>query len=814
MSLTSSGPSRIAIIGAACRFPGAEDLAAFRSLLGDAREAVTTIPAARQELARGVQRAGLLNEIDRFDPEFFGIAQREADQMDPQQRLLLELAVEALDAAGLPRRDLAESKTGVYVGISNCDYSRLQAGGDGKRDLYSGTGNALSIAANRISYVLNLVGPSLALDTACSSSLNAIHLAVRALRAGEIDLAIVGGVNLLLAGDLMEVFGNARMLSSDGRCKTFDADADGHVRSEGGAIVVLKRATDAVRDHHPVLALIAGSASNQDGRSNGLTAPSGPAQVAVIEAALADAGLQASDIDAVELHSTGSPLGDPIEAHALAHALRAERTSPLLVGSVKTNIGHLESASGMAGLLKAALALDEGRLPASLNFQRVNPEIDLEALGLQVVTSMTPLSPQGRPAHIGVSAFGFGGSNAHVILEQVSAQPGPNNHVAIDPAQSGSLPLSAAHPDALRELAARYAVRIDGIAPDQLHDVCYSAARHRDHLDQRLFAYGDHATLVAALRAAAAGQTHPALLQGQRPAAGPRKLAIVADDSALDDGRFAVDQVLPAGAGKEALSKLTGRWDLLLHTADTPAGLPDRIRLLQANEPAQALALLYVHGHDLAWDRIYPQGRITALPAYPWRRRRCWFAAAEQEQPQQQLATQPEQSATATNPAPQNLHTDDRIQQHAAPVAHAPWRQWLIDAPASQRTHLLEQRIGEIIGRVLHLPSGERLDTVLGLQAQGMDSLMALEFHDNLQRASGLQLPRTLALETPSVRSLATRLLDLLLPAEDRASSSRATTAVRPSTLADQPVRELLSLIAGLDDAAAAQELITATGDA
>ena len=1284
MSLPLSGPSRVAIIGAACRFPGAENLAAFRALLANAREAVSTIPAARQGLARGAQRAGLLADVERFDPEFFGIAQREADQMDPQQRLLLELAVEALDAAGLPRKDLAGSRTGVYIGISTSDYSRLQVGGNGTLDLYSGTGNALSIAANRISYVLNLAGPSFALDTACSSSLNATHLAVRALRAGEIDLAIVGGVNLLLAGDLMEVFANARMLSPEGRCKTFDAGADGYVRGEGGAIVLLKRADAAARDHNPVLALIAGSAANQDGRSNGLTAPSGPAQVAVIEAALADAGLQASDIDAVELHGTGTPLGDPIEAHALAQALRAKRASPLLVGSVKTNIGHLESAAGIAGLLKAALALDEGRLPASLNFQRVNPEIDLDALGLQVATATTPLSPQDRPAHIGVSSFGFGGSNAHVILEQVAAQPKRDEHAALDSAQTQtwSLLLSAAHPEALRELAARYADRIARIAPNELHDVCYSAARHRDHLDQRLFAYGDHASLVAALRAAAAGQTHDALWQGQRPAAGPRKLAILADDSALDDGRFAVGVVLATGAGKQAMSKLTGRWDLLLQTAEAPTGLPDRIRVLHAREPAQALALLYVHGHDLRWEHIYPHGQLTELPAYPWRRRRCWFAPliapitpeqpttatdskaknqhayriqwrelpkldaqhvattdaqrwlligggelAEQlrtrieadgdrvvtvsvegdlaarktgvagalatsgpqwravlhldaldsrshdsaqslfisglatvqaliESGQQPirlwLATRasqavvaratldhPEQAvlhgiartlaneaphllggsidlpdtadhaqaaallyetvrspraeqelawrdgawwaprlqrapvadtaditlpvldangvylvtgafgalgehllrwlvergarrlalvgrrapdpaalqriealraqqvrvesfvcdvgdadalraalvdaekqldgsltgvihaagafdgaflaqmteqqvarvlgskadaaltladalrgrdlplfllissaaatfglpgngnynaanavldavaahrrgqghvALAVSPAPivgigmeatapaalraywqrlglQPLQVDSVLRQieqvqdihhllalpvdwkeiarhvgdtppllsellepittvRAEPVAssatRAPWRQWLIDAPTSQRTHLLEQRIGEILARVLHLPSGERPDPVLGLQAQGMDSLMALEFHDNLQRASGLQLPSTLALETPSVRSLATRLLGVLLPAADAANhahgtkpaSSPVATTARPSTLTDKPVHELLSLIARLDDAEAWQELITATGDA
>ncbi|QNM94658.1 type I polyketide synthase [Chitinimonas koreensis] len=624
-------PGRIAIIGAACRFPGADSPDRLAELLFDGREAIGPVAALRPAIAAGgIERAGLIAAPELFDPQFFGIAQREADQMDPQQRLALELAVEALEAAGLPRAGLAGSRTGVYLGISTYDYSRLQMRrGDGG-ELYAGTGNAFSIAANRISYWLNLAGPSMAVDTACSSSLTAVHLAVRALRAGEIDLALVGGVGLLLSGELMQVFAGAGMLAPDGRCKTFDAAADGYVRGEGGGMVVLRRAAEAAAAGDRVLALIAGSAVNQDGRSNGLTAPSGPAQSAVLRAALADAGLAPAEVDAVELHGTGTPLGDPIEAQALGEVYAAGRAAPLAVGSIKTNIGHLEAAAGIAGLIKAALALAARRLPPSLNFSRPNPDIDLAALGLAVATEAVPLDPIGRPARVGVSSFGFGGSNAHVVLEAAALPPALPAASPGEPGGEWLLPLSAASPEALAAQAGRLAERLRTLDPAALADLVHTATLRRDHLDHRLAAFGPLPVLIEALAAAVAGRPHPALLLGRRPATGPRRLALLGGDEACAEAlRHWGVKAVAETADAALAERLAGRWDLLCVESDWPAGLPERLARaeLPAGPPRLALgARLYVLGHALDWAAQAPLGQLVALPAYPWQRRRCWFA--------------------------------------------------------------------------------------------------------------------------------------------------------------------------------------------
>jgi amino acid adenylation domain-containing protein len=637
----SKGAERIAIIGAACRLPGAADLPSLRALLLNGQEAVHGIAADRSAIAvDGVQRAGLITSPELFDPQFFGVAQREANQMDPQQRLVMELAVEALESAGISRASLAGSRTGVYIGISTFDYSRLQMNRDQPLDLYAGTGNAFSIAANRLSYFLNLAGPSMAVDTACSSSLTATHLAVQALRAGEIDLAIVGGVNLLLAPDLMKIFAGARMLSPEGRCKTFDESADGYVRGEGSGIVILKRSDLAVIDKDRILALIAGTAVNQDGRTNGLTAPSGPAQVAVIRAALADAGLQPQDIDAVELHGTGTPLGDPIEAQALGEVFSATRNAPLAVGSVKTNIGHLEAAAGIAGLLKGIVALRESALPPSLNFRQSNPDIDLIRLKLQVATSTLPFIVSERPVRIGVSSFGFGGTNAHVILEGAPEQKSHSEH--LDAGASWLLPLSAASSDALRSLAGRLGQQLAGASPQLTADIVFTASLRRDHMDYRLAVTGRMETLVAALAAAACGEDHPALLQGRRPAAGARKLALYAAghevQSEMLRSGIVIDTVLQELDPSRLPEQLNGRWDIL-HlgeaAAEVQGQLPERLRMLDlapiADEDiaARIRARLYVSGHALDWTAFQPAGKLAELPVYPWQRRRCWFASDE-----------------------------------------------------------------------------------------------------------------------------------------------------------------------------------------
>ncbi|WP_047249628.1 hybrid non-ribosomal peptide synthetase/type I polyketide synthase [Chromobacterium subtsugae] len=690
--LPSRQPERVAIIGAACRFPGANSLQALRNLLLEEREAVDQIAIDRGAIAAdGVSRAGLIDPPDGFDPPFFGIAQREANQMDPQQRLVMELAVEALESAGIPRASLAGSRTGVYIGISTFDYSRLQMNEGQDLDLYAGTGNAFSIVANRLSYFLNLAGPSLAVDTACSSSLTAAHLAVRALRAGEIDLAIVGGVNLLLAPDLMKVFAGAKMLSPDGRCKTFDAAADGYVRGEGAGIVILKRASQLQPESERALALIAGSAVNQDGRTNGLTAPSGPAQVGVIRDALADAGLLPADIDAVELHGTGTPLGDPIEAQALGEVFAADREQPLAVGSVKTNIGHLEAAAGIAGLLKGVIALREAKLPSSLNFRQANPDIDLARLKLAVASAPVALPSARRPARIGVSSFGFGGTNAHLILETAPAQPPRTAHA--DDAASWLLPLSAASADALRAQAAQYAALLERSGGAALADIVHTAARHRDHMDHRLAAHGDRGQLIAALRAAAGGQTHPGLSLGRRPAAGARKLALhgAAPElrAALAQAGIAADAELESSSPEAWQQQLPGRWDILAPSHGEAAALPERLRPLAAPADAMAaLGLLYAYGHELDWQRIQPAGALAELPAYPWQRRRCWYgdqglAARVTDRPRHLFALAAASAEALSSQAAQALQDCAQLPPDAladfchaanAGLAKQPWR--------------------------------------------------------------------------------------------------------------------------------------------
>ncbi|MEU6347053.1 SDR family NAD(P)-dependent oxidoreductase [Streptomyces sp. NPDC046977] len=424
--------SLIAVVGIGCRLPGGMEGPdrLWEGLLAG-RDAISSVPDRRwrdfddgsagtaEVLARTTRWGGFLEDIAAFDADFFGITPREAEIMDPQQRLLLEVAWEALDHAGMAAGQLGGSRTGVFVGLSSLEYGHLTTADPAAVTAWTSTGAAGSIAANRLSYLLDVHGPSMTIDTACSSSLVAVHQACRGLRSGECDAALVGGVNVLLSPTITAAFDQAGALAADGRCKTFDAAADGIARGEGCAVVVLKRLADARRDNDTVWAVVRGSAVNSDGRSAGLMAPNPAAQEQVLRAALHDAAATAGDIDYVEAHGTGTLLGDPIEAGALSAVLGQGRPAdrPLLIGSVKTNIGHLEGAAGLVGLVKTALSLHHGVLPPSLHFHTPNPHIDFAACGLRVVTDPTPYPVAGsRPAMAGVSAFGFGGTNAHVIL--------------------------------------------------------------------------------------------------------------------------------------------------------------------------------------------------------------------------------------------------------------------------------------------------------------------------------------------------------------------------------------------------------------
>lgn len=511
----------IAVIGLGCRLPGdihgPDELWDF---LAAGRSAVSTVPEGRWQafddgspqaaaaLAETTGWGSFLRDVDAFDADYFGITPREADRIDPQQRLLLEVAVEAFEHAGIPAETLQRSQTGVFVGSCVSEYGYLASRDLSKIDAWTGTGGALSIIANRLSYFLDLRGPSLTVDTACSSSLVAVHLACQSLRTGQADLAIAGGVNLILSPVVTRSFDAAEAMSPTGACHAFDAAADGFVRGEGCGVAVLKRLSDALRDGDRVLAVVRGSAVNQDGRSNGLMAPNPAAQAAVLRAACADAGLQPSEIDYVEAHGTGTLLGDPIEARALGAVYGRGRQpdAPLLAGAVKTNLGHLEAAAGIAGLIKATLAVQRGTIPANLHFENPNAHIPFDELRLKIVAEPTDWPDTGRPRRAGVSSFGFGGTNAHIVLEQAPTADAPELD-AVPPV--ATLVVSGKSTERMAEMATTLADWMVGTgAQVPLADVAHTLNHHRTH--HPIFGTvcaADRAAAVVGLRALAAG--HP-----------------------------------------------------------------------------------------------------------------------------------------------------------------------------------------------------------------------------------------------------------------------------------------------------------------
>jgi acyl transferase domain-containing protein/SAM-dependent methyltransferase len=534
----------IAIVGAGLRLPGGvHDLESYWDLLRYGRDAVAEIPPARWDVDQWydadpatpgkmyTRHGGFLDQVDEFSPSFFGINRREAESLDPQQRLLLEVTWEALEHAGQSPDRLSGSRTGVFVGVSNSDYIRMLSHDPEHIDVYFATGNAPSVAAGRIAYLLGLQGPAVAVDTACSSSLTAVHLACQSLRSRESDLALAGGVNLILSPEINVNFSKSQMMAVDGRCKTFDARADGYVRGEGCGVVVLKRLSDALANRDRILALVRGSAINQDGRSNGLTAPNGPSQVSVIRRALADAGVSPKHVGYVETHGTGTSLGDPIEVQALGEALCQGRPAdqPLLLGAVKTNIGHLEAAAGVAGLLKAVLALRHCEIPRNLHFETPNPLIPWERFPLAVPTTHQPW-PAGAAGRIAsVSAFGFSGTNTHLVL---AAAPDSAHEVSGPERPLHILPLSAKSDTALRALVQCYQHKLSpgGSAAKaaQLPDLCFTAAAGRSHFEYRLAVIGSSTgELDARLAAFAAGTELPGMVHGRSARPAPPSIAFL-----------------------------------------------------------------------------------------------------------------------------------------------------------------------------------------------------------------------------------------------------------------------------------------------
>ena len=579
----------IAVVGLGLRFPGPngdiDNADGFWRFLSEGGDATGDIPADRWDVeqfhdedydapGRIVSKRGaFLRDPSLFDPQFFGISPREAETMDPQQRLLLEASWRALEHAGIGTDNLRGSRTGVFIGIATADYSIEMVRRFSYDDVVAltGTGTNHSVAAGRISYTLGLTGPCVAINTACSSSLVALHLACESLRRGECDAALVGGVNLMLSPMTSMVFSNARMLSRDGRCKTFDESADGYGRGEGVGVVVLKRRRDAERDRDRILACVLGAAINQDGASGGITVPNGPSQESVIRAALTNARLAPEGVGYVEAHGTGTALGDPIEMGALGAVFGDGRGQgqPLAVGSIKTNLGHTEAAAGVAGLIKVVLQLVHREFAPHLHLDAPSKHIPWEQLPVHVPTAREAWDCKDRRI-AGLSSFGFSGTNVHIVLGE--HQPAEARDATEDP-PGMVLPISARGPDALRGLAESWRKQLEGIGDEaRVADACFTAGRGRSHFPHRLAITGaTKKDLVAGLARWLASGAGPGVFQG------------------------------------EVHERLTAK------TLTLPAN-------------ASEVAIAYVEGLRVPWDALDPEGlrcRIT-IPGYPFRRERFW----------------------------------------------------------------------------------------------------------------------------------------------------------------------------------------------
>ncbi len=488
----------IAIIGIGCRFPRANGPDEFWSLLKNGVDAISEVPANRWDIGQyydpdpsvpgkmNTRWGGFLDQVEAFDPDFFGIPPREAEKMDPQQRLLLEMAWEALEDAGQAVHHLAGTACGVFVGATNNHFGHLQASSPELIDAFSGTGGATSIIANRVSYCFDLRGPSMVIDTACSSSLVAVHLACQSLWGGESHpVALAGGVNVILSPVGTIFFSRAGAMSPDGRTKAFDAGSNGFARGEGAGVVVLKPLKEALADRDFIYAVIRGGAVNQDGRSNGLMAPNRWSQEAVLREALRRTDSSAGLVQYVEAHATGTLLGDTIEAAALGAVLAKDRLPGLrcAVGSVKTNFGHLESAAGIAGLIKVALMLRHRMIPPNVNFTKPNPYINFAKSPLRVPTKLEPWPEDQYPALAGVSAFGFGGTNAHLLVQEAPSRPAVHPDVE---RPIHLLTLSARSEPLLRELAAKFADYFSSDLLPSLPDICFTTNTGRSQFPYRL----------------------------------------------------------------------------------------------------------------------------------------------------------------------------------------------------------------------------------------------------------------------------------------------------------------------------------------
>ncbi|MBU6399746.1 MAG: SDR family NAD(P)-dependent oxidoreductase, partial [Verrucomicrobia bacterium] len=776
----------VAVIGMSGRFPGAPDLEKFWENLEAGRDSISVVPADRagfEAAAAHLRHGGFIEGVDQFDAEFFGIAPKEAELMDPQQRLFLETVWHAIEDAGYSIGSLAAIKTGVFVGVSNHDYAHLLRG-RGDTEAHAPTGVAHSVVANRVSYLLNLRGPSEAVDTACSGSLVALHRAVRAIQTGECTLAIAGGVNLVLTPELGVALDKAGMLSRTGRCRTFARDADGYVRGEGVGAVLLKPLDRAQRDGDRIRGLILGTAVSHGGNANTLTAPNPQGQAEVIVEAFKEAGVKPEEIGYIETHGTGTILGDPIEVNGLKRAFAAMRhgredapNGPWCgLGSVKSNLGHLESASGIAGLIKVLLALQKGRLPASLHTGELNPYLKIEGSPFHVVSSKiawtAPRDGAGRelPRRAGISSFGFGGTNAHVVVEEA---PAGVETVSGEPGQPAYLiPVSAKSRSALTRRLSQLRSWLAGAgAAVSLAEIAFNLGAGRDHFQYRL------ALVVKGrdeLREALDG------LESGRLVAG------------TFFGEHEMENQNPARADK---------WLELLSENAAPVG--------QHLDALRELARLYVEGGCLDWMRLNRHAvcRRVALPGYPFEPERHWLDRYAVESPFVQTAavnpgiaareSRSQRSADShvrANPAHQSLDADKAVRAPTIPLQNAtdsrdsvakgaegkvqlkrvsgpePEREsrpWVVPPPAGipdpDRSSVSTDRLAElrrITAAVLCLDAS-RLAPGRRFVELGLDSILGVELIKRLNTVFGVNLSAATLYDHPTLEKFAEHLASL-----------------------------------------------------
>lgn len=696
----------LAIIGMGCRFPGgAHNPDQYWRMLESGVDAIREIPEGRwkdnPKISSMMRRGGYLEEIDKFDAEFFGISPREADYVDPQQRLLLEVAWESLWDAGIPPESLSGNRMGIFVALYSNDYIRMILQSRMLTESYASVSAANCMAAGRLSYLLNIHGPSMVVDTACSSSLTAVHLACQSLRNRESDIAMAAGSSLKLLPDEVIFATKWNMLAADARCKTFDESADGYVPGEGCGAVVLKRLADALADGDSVRAVIRGTAVNHDGRTTVMTAPNGLAQESVIRAALKNAVVDPGDVSFVETHGTGTSLGDPIEVEAL-RSIYGNETSHArrcVLGAVKTNLGHLEAAAGLAGLIKAVLCLEQEKIPRNLHFEHLSSRIPLEESRLTIPTGTIEWQRGKRPRFAAVSAFGLSGTNAHVILEEA---PPPLRATASSRPRPQLLVISAKSEAALLELATLYSQFLAATSHD-LEDICYTAACRRSHYQYRFAFVGDS---TEALRCQ-----------------------------------------LEAFAGKGSAERIY---------ASAPDGPVDE------DSPLLLAAQQYIEGKTPDWRTIFSSPKkLVSLPAYPWQRKRFWLPEPPIDH--------------ASLPSIANANSDVTVQMGGLHVyrsssasvnSDSRFVDELLHLSASERRQSLMQHIEQLARGVMELDDASILDKNQPLQDMGLDSLMAIELRNLLQRSFGREMRSTIVFDYPSI-SLLAEYVDTLLWATD-----------------------------------------------